>query len=54
MQTCQWPGHDDIKTLPDNDGLLRKNYMEYAAGNIATTAAANNSVTTNRKITINS
>jgi len=48
------PGHDNIKTLPDNDGLLRRNYMAYAAASIAATAAANSSVTTNRKITISS
>ena len=52
MQNYYLPGHDNIKTLPDNDVLLRRNYMAYAAASIATTAAANSSVTTNRKITI--
>jgi len=54
IQNCQLPRHDNSKTLPDNNGLLRRNYMEYSATSIATTAAANSSVTTNRKTNINS
>jgi hypothetical protein len=54
MQIYQLPGHGNIKTLPDNDCLLSRNYMEHTAASIVTTAAANSSVTTNRKITVNS
>jgi hypothetical protein len=48
------PRHDHIQTLSGNDSLLHRSNREYAAGGIATTAAANSSVTSNRKIAINS